>query len=328
LRQRIVDRVAALPGVSSVGTATNMHLNALNTSSAGVTIDGVEPPPGRLTHEVDATQIDTGFVAAAGLRLVEGRNFVASDAEGPLVAMVNAAFAERFWPGASAVGRVFRRGQDDEMVEYQVVGVVATAKIRSLAEDPRPFAYLPIMRRESSMFWLVARTAGPADVVAAALLPAIREVDPDVFAIRAGTMEQHLAVMSLPMKLGAVALAAFALLALVMASVGLYGTVSYAVSQRSREVGIRLSLGADGGSVTRLLLWSGLRLVVIGAAVGLVLAFVLARLLEGLLLGVAALDPLTFAAVPVVLMAVAVLAAWVPARRAGRADPIAALRAE
>jgi putative ABC transport system permease protein len=329
VRERIGQRVGALPGVLTVGAVSNLHLNSLNSSSTGVTIDGVDPPPGRTAHDVDQARIDTGFVAAAGLTLVSGRNFTASDAPGgPAVALVNAAFAERFWPGADATGRRFWRGEGAERQEFEIVGVVATAKIRSLAEDPRPFVYFPMMQQEEASYWLVARTAGPADAATAAVMPAIREIDPDVFAIRNTTMEQHLAVMSLPMKLGAAALASFALLALVMASVGLYGTVSYAVSQRSREVGIRMAVGADRRSVTRLLLWSGLRLVVFGAAAGLVLALLLARLLEGLLLGVDALDPLTFAVVPVVLVGVALLAAWVPARRAGRVDPSAALRAE
>jgi ABC-type antimicrobial peptide transport system permease subunit len=134
--------------------------------------------------------------------------------------------------------------------------------------------------------------------------------------------------MSLPIKLGALALAGFALLALIMASTGLYGTVSYAVSQRTREVGIRLSLGASRSEVVRLLLGSGLKLVAGGVVIGLLAALMLARLLQGLLFGVKAIDPLTFAAVPAVLLSVAFLAAWLPARRAGRVDPQVALRSE
>jgi ABC-type antimicrobial peptide transport system permease subunit len=141
-------------------------------------------------------------------------------------------------------------------------------------------------------------------------------------------MARHLETMSLPIKLAALALTAFAGLALLMASIGLYGTVSYAVAQRTREVGIRLSLGADRSMVIRLLLWGGLRLVLIGAAIGLALATALAQLLQGLLFGVRAFDLITFAAVPLVLLGVALLAAWIPARRAGRVNPMAALRAE
>lgn len=324
--ERIEQRVAEVPGVRTVGAAENLHLNTLSTSSAEVLVDGVAPPPGRQAHEVDQTAVDSGFVAAAGLTLLSGRTFTAADGpDGPRVALVNAAFAERFWPGAEAVGRRFRRLSGEE---YGIVGVVKTAKVRSLAEEPRPFVYFALSQNIPQTAWVVARTAGPADPILAALTRAIREADADVFVIRTYTMARHLDVLALPIRLGAAALGAFALLALVMASVGLYGTVSYSVAQRTREVGIRLSLGADQGMAVRLLLWGGLRLVMIGAAAGLLLALIVGRLLEGLLFGVAALDPLTFAAVPLVLGAVALLAAWVPARRAGRVSPIAALRAE
>jgi putative ABC transport system permease protein len=156
----------------------------------------------------------------------------------------------------------------------------------------------------------------------------VREADPDMFIFMSRTMARHIEIMSLPIKLGAMALAGFAALALVMASIGLYGTVSYSVAQRTREVGIRLSLGADRRAVIRLLLWGGVRLTLIGGAIGLALALALAQLLQGLLFGVRALDPVTFLTVPLVLLGVALLAAWVPARRAGRVDPSSALRAE
>jgi ABC-type antimicrobial peptide transport system permease subunit len=157
---------------------------------------------------------------------------------------------------------------------------------------------------------------------------AIQELEPDVFYFQSRTLARHFEIMSLPIKLGAMALAAFALLALIMAATGLYGTVSYSVAQRTREVGIRLALGADRNQVIRLLLVGGLRLVLIGAGVGLVAALMLARLLQGMLFGIRAIDPLTFAVVPLLLVGVAFVAAWLPARRAGRIDPQTALRSE
>lgn len=324
--ERIEQRVARLPGVVTVGAIEHLHLNALSSSTAAVLVDGVDPPPGRQAHDIDQTAMDTGFVAAAGLSLLSGRNFAATDDDdAPRVAIVNTAFAERFWPGREAVGRRFRRLSGGE---YEVVGVVNTVKARSLAEEPRPFVYFAMAQQQVQVVWLVARTAGPADPVVASLPGAVREEEPDAFVIRGYTMARHLDIMALPIKLGATALGAFALLALVMASIGLYGTVSYAVAQRTREVGIRLSLGANQTMVVRLLLWSGLRLVLAGAGAGLLLAVLMARLLQGLLFGVGALDPVTFAAVPVVLVVVALIASWVPARRAGRVSPLAALRAE
>ena len=326
--RQVEQRVSELPGVVTVGAVSNMHLNPLSSGSTTLLIDEVPPPPGRDGHSVDDAAADTGFIAAAGLRLESGRNFAATDTAGaPPVALVNRAFVERFWPGRAAVGRRLRRpGQGGEAIE--VVGVVNTAKIRSLAEDPRPVVYFALDQSEPEVIWLVARTSGDAEPLVASMLRTIREIDPDLFLLQSRSMKRHLEIMSLPIKLGAVALAAFAGLALVMASIGLYGTVSYAVAQRTREVGIRLSLGADRGAVVRLLLWGGLRLVLIGAAAGLAVSLALAQLLQGLLFGIRALDPATFAAVPVVLVAVAFLAAWVPARRAGRVNPVAALKAE
>jgi predicted permease len=276
---------------------------------------------------VDKVAADTGFITAAGFRLLRGRAFTATDQVGtPPVAIVNQAFAERFWPGREAVGRQFRGA--DSARAFQVVGVVNTAKIRNLAEDPRPAVYFALAQSAPSAVWLIAQTSGDADQLLPRMLGAVREIDPELFVFQSRTLARHLDAMSLPIKLGALALAAFAGLALVMASIGLYGTVSYAVSQRTREVGIRLSLGADRRAVVGLLLRSGLRLVLIGVAVGLVLSLALAQLLQRLLFGVRALDPLTFVAVPLVLLAVAFVAAWIPARRAGRVDPLAALKAE
>jgi putative ABC transport system permease protein len=176
--------------------------------------------------------------------------------------------------------------------------------------------------------WFVARTSGDAERLVTDIRGIIQDLEPEVFYFQSRTMARHLEIMSLPIKLGAMALSGFALLALVMASTGLYGTVSYSVAQRTREVGIRLSLGASRSDVVRLLLGGGLRLVVIGAVLGLTAAFMLARLLQGLLFGIRAIDPVTFVAVPAVLLAVAFLAAWLPARRAGRVDPQVALRSE
>jgi putative ABC transport system permease protein len=324
---RIERRISELPGVRSVGAGENIHLNLVNQMYMTISVDGMSPPPGRDGFDVDAAAIDSGFVGAAGLQLVSGRNIRASDGDSSQgVVLVNQAFADRFWPGADPLGRRFRDGRHGR--EYEVVGVVKTAKIRSLAEEPRPFVYPALGQKDPSNVWLVARVAGSADGILEPMLKAIRDEAPDVLVIQTRTMARHLQIMTLPLKLGVSALGGFALLALLMASIGLYGTVSYAVAQRSREVGIRLSLGADRAMVVRLLLWSGFRLVLAGSVVGVILAFGLSRLLQGLLFGVPAADPLTFLAVPAILISVALLATWLPARRAGQVDPVRALRAD
>ena len=325
--ERIERRMADLPGVVSVGASENVHLNTLNQMSSSIVVDGMEPPPGRDGFDVDRAAVDSGFIGAMGLSLVRGRNLRSTDdGNAPRVALVNQAFADRFWPNQDPIGRRFRDAGSG--LELEVVGLVKTAKIKSLAEAPTPFVYTSLGQKDASTIWVLARTRGDAGTVLTPMVRAVREVAPDVMVIQQRTMARHLQIMSLPLQLGASALGAFALLALVMASIGLYGTVSYSVAQRSREVGIRLSLGADRGMVVRLLLWSGFRLVLAGAVVGVLVTFALSRLLEGLLFGVGAADPLTFLAVPAILMAVALVATWLPARRAGQVDPVRALRAD
>jgi len=330
IRDRTIQRFAAIPGVEQVGLTTNIHLNTLGTQSTEIVVPGVEPPPGRTSHLIERAAIDTGFVAAVGLRLLRGRNFGSADRDtvGPdgvrrRPVLVNEAFVAQFYPGRDALGQRFRAGE----TEIEIVGVTNTVKTRSLAEEPRPFLYEPLSPDEA-MTWVVARTSGDSERIAAEMRRVLPEVDPRLFAFASGTLERHIATMSYPLKMGATALMAFALVALIMACIGLYGAVSYAVAQRSREVGIRLSLGAARGSVVRLLLVGGLRLVAGGVLVGLGLAIIVGKLLEGLLFGVRGIDPVTLVVVPLVLILVTLLAAWVPARRAGRIDPVVALKSE
>ncbi len=323
--QQLVDKVGALPGVESVGLTENLHLNTLSTNLARVEVEGVAPPEGQSSHEVDATHVDEGFLHAVGIPLLEGRNFEATDVEGgdPVV-MVNEAFARRFFPGTSAVGKTIRVSG----AEATIVGVVATARIRQLGEEPRPFVYRNQRQDPSRFVTVVARCRGDEGRTAQEMLQAARGLDPEIMVIESGTMSRHLAIMLLPRQLGALVVAGFATLALALASIGLYGLVSYAVARRGREVGIRLSLGADASRVVWMLAGGGMRLVALGGVLGLLGSALLAQLLSRLLFGVPALDPVTFVGVPLVLGGVGLLASWIPARRASRVDPSVALRSE
>ncbi|MHB1327867.1 MAG: ADOP family duplicated permease [Gemmatimonadales bacterium] len=321
---RIRERLALLPGAESVGLTENVHLNLLNSETEQITVDGVDLPPGEVAFTVDRAGIDTGYIAAAGLRIVAGRNLAAFDLDSAArpVALVNEAFAARFWPDRDPIGRRYRTGDR----EVEVVGVVATAKIRNLAEPSRPFIYDATVENNFTNGWFVVSARGDADAMLAAAVRAVREADPNVLVMEQRTMARHIEVTALPIKLGASALAGFALLALLMAAIGLYGSVSYAVAQRSREVGIRLSLGADRRSVIRMLMWGGLRLVLLGTGLGMVLGFAFGRIMESSLYGVRALDPVTLLLVPAVLLGITTLAAYLPARRAGNVDPATALK--
>ena len=217
-----------------------------------------------------------------------------------------------------------RRRDDDP--PWLVVGVASDAKVRTLGEAPRNMVYLPYSQRFTRSLTVVARTSTDPERTALALLTAGRGVDPDLWVLETKTMDRHLALMSLPQQLSAFVLSAFGVLALALAAVGLYGVVSYSVAQRTREIGIRMALGADAPRVVRQLVAGGLKLRFVGGVLGLTLAVAATRLLGGLLFDVDALDPWTFVGVPLVLGAAALLAAYLPARRASRVHPVTALR--
>ena len=320
----MLDEAVALPGVTAVGMSADLHLSTINNMTRGVSVDGVDPPPGQDFHLIDYAPVDPGFFDAVGVEIVRGRAFNDSDGpDGAPVAIVSAAMAARFWPGRDAVGRTLRSNG----TEHTVVGVARDAKIRSLGEAPRPFLYHPYAQAFSSFMTVIARTSTDAHKTVLDMVALARRLDPELLLFETKTMERHLAVMLLPHRLSALLVTAFGTLALLLASIGLYGVVSYAVAARSREVGIRMSLGANPRSVARLLLGDGMKLVAVGGGIGLVLSLLSAQLLGRLLYGIKATDPIAFGLVPMVLMSVALLAAWIPARRASRVNPVTALRA-
>jgi predicted permease len=323
----LFERFGQIPGVEAVGLTSNIHLNTLNSQSIRVNVDGVEPPPDRPGHDIDRAEVDAGFFDASGIRILRGRNFSDIDREdAPRVAIVSEAMARRFWPGQEAVGRTLHHQPDG--VDMTVIGVASDAKVNSLGEAPVSFVYLPYSQAYTSFMTVIARTSLSPEWTATQLLAAVRELDPDAWVWEAKTMARHLGIVLLPARLSALLLSVFAVLALTLAAVGLYGIVSYSVSQRTHEMGIRMSLGADAGAVMRMLAGSGLRLVAVGGLIGLALALLLTRALNHMLFGVGAFDLLTFVAVPVLLGGVALLASYVPARRASRIDPVRALRSE
>ena len=320
LRQELL----ALPGVEAVGLTGDLHLSPLNNSQADVTVPGIDPPPGRPGHPIYTTTVDAGFFDAVGVRIVAGRAFQESDRDGPPVVIVSEAFAHRFWPGRSAMGQVFRV----DTVQQTVVGVASDGKVNSLGEDLTPFLYRSYEQRPNSGMEVVIRTAGTADGFVAKAVAVARRLDPEVQIIEAKTMERHLSAMLLPHRLAAWIISAFGALALLLASIGLFGVVSYAVSTRSREVGIRMALGAEPRGVVRLLMGGGLRLVGLGTVIGLGLSLAAGQALSGVLYGVQSMDPVAFVVAPVVLVMVAVLAAWLPARRAIHISPVRSLKSD
>ena len=267
------------------------------------------------------------FFEAAGVSIVDGRSFDSGDNQDAAdVIIVSQAFADRFWPGESAIGRVVRSARTDE--EMTIVGVASDTKVRTLGEAPRPFVYAALEQNDIPFLTLVAATRGAPGSTANGLMAGLRARVPEALVYTAQTMDDHLETVRFPSRIAAVMFTFFAVIALALATIGLYGLVSYTQAQRTHEVGIRMSLGADARSVVSLLIRGGMRLVWVGIGVGVVLAFGVTRILAGLLFGVGATDIGTFVGVVLLLSGIALAAAWVPARRASRVDPVQALRAE
>jgi predicted permease len=324
----LLERVRALPQVEAAALDEHLPLG-LGSQRSGLAIQGYTPAP-REHIEIAGTVVSTGYFETLGIPIVSGRPFDDSDrAGGARVAIVNQAFARRFWPGQEAVGKRINldtNGGDSTWIE--VVGVAGTIKYHNLAEDPLPFFYVPFAQAYGPAMTLVARvTRDPARELAA-MRGVVRSLDDDLPVFDAKTMTEHLGITLYPVRLASTVLGAIGVLALLLAAIGLYGVVAYAVSQRTREIGVRMALGARPLDVLRLIVSHGMRLAGVGLAIGLVLALAVTRLVTGLLYGVSPTDPVTLVAIGALLLSVTLLASWIPARRAARVDPMVALRHE
>jgi predicted permease len=320
------EEAEASPHIQRVGVISNPHLNTINNMFLDVNVDGVPAPDGRAAHIVDFTSVDQGFFHAAGISLLEGRVFNGGDREGGLpVAIVNEAFARLFWPVESPLGKTIQVEYSD-WPHLNVVGVVSTAKIHSLGEDPTPFIYLPYEQEYNAWVSFLAVSRGDPEVAAQELYRMAREGHPDLVVTATTTLDEYIGIVLIVRRLSALLSSVFAVIALGLAVLGLYGVVSHAVARRAREMGIRISLGAEPASVVGLQLKRGMRLVVAGGFAGLLVAALVARGMEGFLFGVSPLDPITFGLVAVALFSVALLAAYLPARRASRISPMEVLK--
>ena len=324
--QNYLERLQGTPGIAGAGFISNIHMNTTSFTTLDLNVDGVEPPPGRPYWDVDQAVVTPEFFDAAGIPILQGRNFLDTDLEeGQHVAIINETMAQRFWPSQDPLGKVVRRTNGDELT---VVGISRTTKVRTIGEAPRPFIYRPYSQYYSTFMTAVIQTPGNPGEVLRSGFRALREMDPEALVVETKTMDEHLGIMLFPARMGTLLASLFGIVALALASIGLYGIVSYSVARKSREVGIRMSLGAEPGRVVWEIVRSGMVLAGVGAAVGLVLALAGAQVLQSLLFGVNAFDPVTFVLVPAGLLCLALIAAYLPARRASRVDPVRALKAE
>jgi predicted permease len=316
------ERIASVPGVTVRGAVSALPF----TSSVGwgsINVEGFTPQPGQ-ELQVDQRAATTDYFKTMEVPLVKGRYFSDFDMlpNAQPVAIVDEKFATRFWPNEDPIGK---HVWNDPKRQMTIVGVVGTVKQYGLDIDGRIVVYRPSM---GLLSYQVARTAGDPAAVAAAIVREIRAVDPTIPVYDVRTMDDRMHGSMARQRFAAIMLGAFAVFALILAAVGVYGVMSYLVSQGTHDIGVRMALGASRGSILQLVVRQGMELTGAGVVVGLIGAVLLTRVMSTLLFGVSATDPVTFSFVPLVLIAIAIVACYLPARRATRVDPVIALREE
>jgi predicted permease len=326
----VLERVRRLPGVASAGYTTSVPL-VWKGGTSGFMPEGRQPLPG-LSYDANHRQVSADYLQTMGIPLRQGRYIEERDGEQSLpVAVVNETMARQYWPGEDPVGKRFSFGEKDDPW-ITVVGVVADVRQMGLDEPVKAEMYLPFKQVGYIAFYapreLVIRAAVDPTSLVAAVRREVQAVDPQQPVSHVRTMAEILGVESGEQRIAMMLLAAFAALALLLASLGIYGVLAYFVAQHTPEIGIRMALGAARGDILALVLRKGMGMALVGVAVGLGGAFALTRLMQSLLFGVSASDPLTFAGVALLLVAVALVACLIPARRATRVDPMVALRYE
>ena len=334
LVRRLREEVTSVPGVlnADVGSAMPMFFPGMGRT---VFIEGRDAGEAEDGILVSTSTVGPKYLEAMGIELLRGRDFsrveekeTSSDI-GPDYAIINETMAERFWPGEDALGRHFRFYGDDHTVE--VIGIAATTKYLQLAEQPQPFAYLPIQQSFRDMRFAVnlfVRTAGGPTSVAGDVRSVIRELDPNIPITSVLPMTEVVHRSMLLARIGAVLVAAFGGLALFLAAIGVYGVISFSVSQRTHEIGLRMALGARSADAMKLVVKQGLALTLIGIVIGVAVSIGITRVMATFLVGIDALDPTVFGGVALTLAAVSVLACYIPALRATKVDPVTALKFE
>ena len=321
----VVERAKTVPGVANASVSANGVFGG--GISATVFREGEQTDPNNRGTLVNLDEVTPGHFETMRIPLLGGRDFTDFDRENTApVAVINQAMANLLWPGQEPLGKRFAVVQEPNLL--QVVGVVGTTVVGQIGEDPQPIAYFPMRQKYSPFATLVVRTTGNPDGLLGTVRTQVQQLDKNLAFTNTQTVQQILGQGLWPARMGAALLGLFGALALILASIGIYGVLAYSVAQRTSEIGLRMALGAQPHQVLRLVLRQGMLLALIGAAVGILVALPVARLASGLLYGVSATDPITYAAITLLLMGVALLACYLPARRATRIDPLVALRVD
>ena len=321
-----IARIKTIPGVESAALATRVPFS-INYNRWEVWVPG-RHRPGERGESVDMTTVSPGYFQTIGVPIVEGRGFTDDDRpDTPLVAVVNETFARRYWPRESAVGKTFRSRVSDGPV-LQIVGVSADHKVLTVSEPPTPFLHVARNQRPNSYTSIIARTRGDASALLRDMRRELLALEPNLVFVENQTMAAEVGATLFPVRAGAWLVTGVGVMAMLLAAIGLYGMIAYSVARRTREIGIRMALGARPATVLRLVMQQGLVVAVAGLAIGSLVAMGAARLIAGALYGVGPFDPVSWLAAAGVVLAVSAVANFIPAWRAARVDPSIALRIE
>jgi putative ABC transport system permease protein len=324
----LIGRIKSLPGVESVGAGSSLPLVGPNTD-ADFQIEGrPAPPPGEETIAWYSL-VTSDYFQTMGMRIMSGRSFNERDhADSPYVIIISETTARRYWPGEDPVGKHILTGSSNKPDRREIVGVVRDVKHFGIDADVRPTMYYPHAQVPARLMTVTVRTTADPTSLAATARSQVWSIDKELSVSNISNMKEIVSTSIAQPRLIMLLLGAFAALALILAAVGIYSVIAYAVTQRTREIGIRMALGAQAADVLKLIVGQGMLLTVTGVAVGLAGAFALTRFMQSFLYEVDAFDPVTFAAISLLLVSVALLACYIPARRAAKVDPMIALRHE
>jgi predicted permease len=325
--QQLDERIETLPGIESFGTNYLLPLSSVALGWEPISIDGYVAKSGEELIISSVGFVSPDYFLTMGIPLLHGRHFNEHDIKGaPEVAIIDDKFAERFWPNEDPIGKRLRRGNTGPW--RTIVGVVGDEREYSLGSEPPITAYYPVQQISVNSRFLVARVASDPVQMTAAITREIQALDPELPVFDVSTMEQRLYDSLARQRFSMLLLGVFAAFALFLASIGIYGVITYSVNQRTHEIGIRMALGAQAGDILRLVTRQALILVSVGIAIGLTGAFALTRIMSSLLFGVSTTDHITFIATPLLLGCIGLVASYIPARRAANVDPMIALRCE
>jgi predicted permease len=323
--QQAAEGVESIQGVKSATWSQIVPLG-LSDQDASVHIEGYTPPGDTGSVNIDYNIVGLKYFETMGIDLVQGRDFNIQDTpDTQAVMIINERFARRYWPDQDPINKkVSFRGPQGPFVV--VVGVVKNSKYLTLGENLKSYIYLPLTQNYSGSMTLQVRTAGDPNGMVGVVKRELQNLDPALPAYDVKTLTEHMSVSLLPAQLGASLLGIVGMLALMLAAIGIYGLTAFSVVQRTREIGIRMALGAQTTDIIRLAMRQGLALTFIGLIIGLIGAFLLSGVLSEFLYGVSQMDPITYVGITIILGAVAILACYLPARRATKVDPMISLR--